>query len=103
MTVDASLEFEKRRNVPLRYDREVMAKTVEVIKRVQAIKSKREMAHYKQRIMAAKLTEKEHNTEKLMETEKHKQKKLVKVPEVATARRVSARQAAQDKRMQVDA
>jgi large subunit ribosomal protein L24e len=49
MTVDATLEFEKRRNIPVRYDRDLMATTLKAIKRVQEIKSKRERVHFKNR------------------------------------------------------
>lgn len=45
MTVDSTFEFEKRRNVPVRYDRELMDTTIKAIKRVQEIKSKRERIH----------------------------------------------------------
>jgi large subunit ribosomal protein L24e len=42
MTIDSTLEFEKRRNVPVRYDRELMATTLKAMKRIQEIKAKRE-------------------------------------------------------------
>jgi large subunit ribosomal protein L24e len=50
MTVDTTLEFEKRRNVPVRYDRELMTKTLQAMQRVQAIRKRRERAFYVQRI-----------------------------------------------------
>lgn len=50
MTVDATFEFEKRRNVPVRYDRELMDTTIKAIKRVQEIKAKRERLHYRNRV-----------------------------------------------------
>jgi large subunit ribosomal protein L24e len=49
MVVDATLEFEKRRNVPVRYDRDLMQTTLKAMKRVQEIKQKREKVFYKQR------------------------------------------------------
>lgn len=49
MTVDSTFEFEKRRNVPVRYDRELMATTVRAVRRVQEIKARRERLHYRQR------------------------------------------------------
>ncbi|XP_007904863.1 probable ribosome biogenesis protein RLP24 [Callorhinchus milii] len=42
LTVDNSFEFEKRRNMPVKYQRELWSKTVEVMKRVQEIKQKRQ-------------------------------------------------------------
>jgi large subunit ribosomal protein L24e len=42
LTIDPSFEFEKRRNVPVKYDRELWSKTVEAIKKVNEIKERRE-------------------------------------------------------------
>lgn len=49
MTVDSTFEFEKRRNVPVRYDRELMATTVRTVRRVQEIRARRERLHYRLR------------------------------------------------------
>ena len=49
MTVDSTLEFEKRRNVPVRYDRDLMATTLKAMKRVMEIKAKRERVFAKKR------------------------------------------------------
>ncbi|XP_037006951.2 probable ribosome biogenesis protein RLP24 [Artibeus jamaicensis] len=42
LTVDNSFEFEKRRNEPVKYQRELWNKTVDVMKRVEEIKQKRQ-------------------------------------------------------------
>ncbi|KAG7174693.1 ribosome biogenesis protein RLP24-like, partial [Homarus americanus] len=42
LTVDPSFEFEKKRNIPVKYNRELWQKTVEVMKKVAKIKTKRE-------------------------------------------------------------
>ena len=42
MTVDPAFEFEKRRHVPVKYDREVWQKTIDAMKRVEEIKIKRQ-------------------------------------------------------------
>jgi large subunit ribosomal protein L24e len=47
------LEFEKRRNVPVKYDRELLQTTINAIDRVTAIKAKREKAFYAARMAAA--------------------------------------------------
>ncbi len=52
MAVDSTFEFEKRRNVPVRYDRDLMATTVTAIKRIQEIKAKRERLFYRNRVSA---------------------------------------------------
>lgn len=41
MTVDPTFEFEKRRNVPIKYNRTLWNGTVDAIKRVSVIKEKR--------------------------------------------------------------
>ncbi|KAJ1540130.1 ATPase-activating ribosome biosynthesis protein [Cladochytrium tenue] len=54
LTVDATLEFEKRRNVPVRYDRELMATTLKAMQRVQEIRSKRERVFARKRLLGKK-------------------------------------------------
>ncbi|KAJ3355230.1 ATPase-activating ribosome biosynthesis protein [Entophlyctis luteolus] len=58
MTVDQTLEFEKRRNVPVRYDRELMATTIKAMKRIQEIKAKRERVFAKKRLQGRREQEK---------------------------------------------
>ncbi|TPX36021.1 hypothetical protein SmJEL517_g01778 [Synchytrium microbalum] len=53
MTIDPTLEFEKRRNVPVKYDRELVASTVKAMKRVAEIKARRERVFYKNRMVKA--------------------------------------------------
>ncbi|KAI7857594.1 ribosomal protein L24e-domain-containing protein [Circinella umbellata] len=50
MVIDSTFEFEKRRNVPVRYDRNLMATTVKAMKRVKEIRAKRERVFYKNRM-----------------------------------------------------
>jgi large subunit ribosomal protein L24e len=57
MTIDSTFEFEKRRNVPVRYDRELMQKTVQAMKRIEEIRRKREKAFYVQRIEKGRVVE----------------------------------------------
>ncbi|RIA86871.1 ribosomal L24 domain-containing 1 [Glomus cerebriforme] len=61
MTIDSTFEFEKRRNVPVRYDRELMATTVKAMKRISEIKAKRERVFYKNRMSGNKEREKAEN------------------------------------------
>ncbi|KAH8928344.1 hypothetical protein BT69DRAFT_1237133 [Atractiella rhizophila] len=53
MTVDSSLEFEKRRNVPVKYDRNLVQATTTAMERIQEIKERREKAFFKARMSAA--------------------------------------------------
>ncbi|KAL7411544.1 ribosomal protein L24e-domain-containing protein [Mrakia frigida] len=50
MTIDSTFEFQKRRNVPVRYDRELVQTTLKAIKRVTEIKERRERAFFKNRM-----------------------------------------------------
>lgn len=97
MTVDSTLEFEKRRNVPVRYDREMMQQTVKAMKRVQEVKSKREHVFYRKRLEKAKQAEKEATIKEVQ-----KDIQLVKVPSLKkkTAEKFNI---IKEKRMQIDA
>merc|ERR1711915_648987 len=59
LTVDNSLEFEKRRNIPVKYNRELWQKTVEAMKRVEEIKQKRQARFIMNRLKKGKQLEKE--------------------------------------------
>lgn len=59
MAVDSTFEFEKRRNRPVKYDRDLMGKTIVAIQRVQEIKSKREERFHANRMKDAKKEKKQ--------------------------------------------
>jgi hypothetical protein len=46
---DSTLEFEKRRNRPVKYDRDLVRHTLQAMKRVDEIKGAREKSFYRQR------------------------------------------------------
>lgn len=96
MTVDATFEFEKRRNVPVRYDRDLMQNTVKAIKRVQEIKAKRERAFMLNRVKGK--AEKE-RTELTRQVQKNKD--LLTVPTIRKKQSVKVAASAA-KQMQVD-
>ncbi|KAH7328130.1 ribosomal protein L24e-domain-containing protein [Stachybotrys elegans] len=50
MTVDSTLLFGARRNVPQRYDRDLVTKTVAAMKRISEIRARRERVFYKRRM-----------------------------------------------------
>lgn len=66
MTVDSTLEFEKKRNVPVRYDRELVATTMNAMKRIQEIKTRREIAFYKARMAKAGVKSKAKEADRLL-------------------------------------
>ena len=59
MTVDSTFEFEKRRNRPIRYNRETMSQTLNAMKRVSEIQHKRQDLFFQMRMRAHKGTQRE--------------------------------------------
>lgn len=70
MIVDTSLTFAARRNIPVRYNRTLIAKTLDAMKRINEIRQRRERVFYKKRMAGNRLREKELN-KKLVETQSH--------------------------------
>jgi large subunit ribosomal protein L24e len=58
LAVDSTFEFEKRRNRPIKYDRELMGKTIAAMQRVQEIKERREKTFFDNRMKDAKVVKK---------------------------------------------
>ncbi|XP_058129767.1 probable ribosome biogenesis protein RLP24 [Anopheles ziemanni] len=54
LTVDPSFEFEKRRNVPVKYDRELWNKTIDAVKKINEIKLRRECHFVMERLRKAR-------------------------------------------------
>jgi large subunit ribosomal protein L24e len=54
MVCDTTLQFEARRDVPIRYNRDLMNKTLEAMKRVSEIRARRERIFYKKRMVGKK-------------------------------------------------
>jgi large subunit ribosomal protein L24e len=54
LAVDSTFEFEKRRNRPTKYDRNLMGKTIMAMQRVQSIKEAREERFHANRMKDAK-------------------------------------------------
>jgi large subunit ribosomal protein L24e len=61
MTIDSTFEFEKRRNIPVRYDRNLMQTTIKAMQRVHEIRMRRERAHFKQRMSGKREQERTEN------------------------------------------
>jgi len=58
LAVDPSFEFERRRNQPVKYDRELWAQTITAMQRVETIKNKRQAHFILQRMKVAKKIQK---------------------------------------------
>ncbi|CZR54381.1 probable 60S ribosomal protein L24 [Phialocephala subalpina] len=69
MVVDSTLTFAARRNVPVRYNRDLVAKTLTAMERVSEIRAKRERVFYKKRMAGNKEREKEANRKLVAENE----------------------------------
>ena len=54
LAVDSTLTFAQRRNVPVRYNRELVATTLKAMARIEEIRQKRERAFYKNRMKGNK-------------------------------------------------
>ncbi|KAK7467201.1 ATPase-activating ribosome biosynthesis protein [Stygiomarasmius scandens] len=76
MTIDSTIDFEKRRNVPVRYDRDLVQTTIQAMKRVGEIKRKREHAFWKNRMAASREKQRAHR-KKALEKAKESSTKLV--------------------------
>lgn len=50
LAVDSTLTFAQRRNVPVRYNRELVETTIKAMSRIEEIRQKRERAFYKNRM-----------------------------------------------------
>jgi large subunit ribosomal protein L24e len=59
MAVDATFEFEQRRNRPVKYDRNLMATTVAAMQKVSAIQEKRSDRFFAARMVDAKIQQKQ--------------------------------------------
>ncbi|XP_011310816.1 probable ribosome biogenesis protein RLP24 [Fopius arisanus] len=57
LAVDPSFEFEKRRNSPVKYSRELWSKTIEAMKKVETIRQRRSNTHIMQRLRKGRVLE----------------------------------------------
>ncbi|KAF2865220.1 ribosomal protein L24e-domain-containing protein [Massariosphaeria phaeospora] len=70
LTVDSTLQFAQRRNVPVRYNRELIQTTLKAISRVGDIRKRRERAFYKARMRGNKERQRA-DDRKLVEENQH--------------------------------
>lgn len=96
LTVDPSLDFEKRRSAPLKYNRELWKKTVGAIRRVNEIKEKRTGQFVLQRLRKGRQVEIEMDVKDVQ-----KNISLIRSP-AAGLRERQAKEAAQDAAMEDD-
>jgi large subunit ribosomal protein L24e len=70
MTVDSTLTFAQRRNIPVRYNRDLVQTTLKAMGRVSEIRARRERAFYKARMRGNKQRQREEDR-KLVEENQH--------------------------------
>ena len=58
MSVDSTFEFEKRRNRPIKYDRNLMGQTLQAMQKVKEIQVAREERHFASRMKDAAVEKK---------------------------------------------
>ena len=66
MTVDSVLEFEQRRNEPTRYNRDLMVKTIQAMKKIDEIKTRRQQRFFDRRMAKAEAKKKQDVQNELM-------------------------------------
>ncbi|KAL6703804.1 ATPase-activating ribosome biosynthesis protein [Coniothyrium glycines] len=69
MTVDSTLTFAQRRNIPVRYNRDLVQTTLKAMSRVSDIRARRERAFYKARMRGNKQREREENRKLVLENQ----------------------------------
>ena len=69
MTVDTTLAFAARRNVPVRYNRDLVDTTIKAMNRVEEIKARRERVFYKKRMEGNKARQREADAKLVAENE----------------------------------
>ncbi|XP_066591319.1 probable ribosome biogenesis protein RLP24 [Prorops nasuta] len=65
LAIDPSFDFEKRRNIPVKYNRELWNKTVEVMKKVENVKQRRQNLHIMQRLRKGRVLEQERDVKEV--------------------------------------
>jgi len=109
LVADSTFEFERIRHRPIKYNRELMAKTIQAMQRIAEIRARREARHYaarmalnKQREKAEALRDLQQNIElaKPVQVSVERQTQLIKahVAKVPTAAERAARKAAANKK-----
>lgn len=59
LAVDSSFEFEKRRHVPVKYDKQMWTKAIDAMKKAEKIKQKRQATYIMQRLRKGRELEQE--------------------------------------------
>ncbi|KAG5317252.1 RLP24 protein, partial [Pseudoatta argentina] len=97
LAVDPSFEFEKRRNVPVKYNRELWSKSIEAMKKVEIIRQRRQNLHIMQRLRKGKELEQERDIKEVQ-----RDLSLIRSPAAGLKQRKKQEEAEEQEHMQVD-
>ncbi|XP_050454771.1 probable ribosome biogenesis protein RLP24 [Cataglyphis hispanica] len=97
LTVDPSFEFEKRRNIPLKYNRELWTKSVEAMKKVETIRQKRQNLHIMQRLHKGRELEEEKDIKEVK-----RNLSLIRSPAAGLKERKKQEAAEEEEQMYID-
>ncbi|OAD54170.1 putative ribosome biogenesis protein RLP24 [Eufriesea mexicana] len=95
LVVDPSFEFEKRRNIPVKYNRELWNNAIEAIKKVEMIKDRRQNLHIMQRLRKGREIEQERDIKEVQ-----RDLSLVRSPAVGLKGRKKLEEQAEEEKMQ---
>ncbi|KAK1119875.1 putative ribosome biogenesis protein RLP24 [Melipona bicolor] len=95
LVVDPSFEFEKRRNVPIKYNRELWTNAIDAIKKVESIKQKRQNLHIMQRLRKGRELEQERDIKEVQ-----RDLSLIRSPAVGLKRRKELEEIAEQEEIQ---
>ncbi|KAF3429842.1 hypothetical protein E2986_05521 [Frieseomelitta varia] len=95
LVVDPSFEFEKRRNVPVKYNRELWTNAIDAIKKVETIRQKRQNLHIMQRLRKGRELEQERDIKEVQ-----RDLSLVRSPAVGLKERRKLEETAEQEEMQ---
>lgn len=95
MAVDPSFEFEKRRNIPIKYNRELWHNAINAMKKVENIKQRRQNLHIMQRLRKGRELEKERDIKEVQ-----RDLSLIKSPAVGLKERKKLEEITEHDKMQ---
>lgn len=85
LAIDPSFEFEKRRNIPIKYDRQTWNKAIEAMKKIEKIKQKRQNTYIMQRLRKGRQLENERDIKEV-----HRDLALIRSPAAGLKNRKAA-------------
>lgn len=97
LAIDPSFEFEKRRHVPIKYDRQTWSRAVEAMKKVEVIKQKRQNSHIMQRLRKGRQLEDERDVKEV-----RRDLALIKSPAAGLKQRKQQESTSEDVRQDSD-